>query len=76
MNVPGKWADEAELQQTIADMRIEAEIDSEEETEHQQGEQPTEPEVIVNHGYVEQDGIRSIKFKVKWKGFDKTKDQT
>ena len=30
----------------------------------------------MNHGYVEQGGIKKIKFKVKWEGYDEIKDLT
>ena len=74
-----QWANQDELEAIIEELRIsidQTEEEVEEGAPSEWTEKNTEPEVIVNHGYTEEKGIRKIKFRVQWKGFEDPTDQT
>ena len=72
-------ASKDELQTIIDEFWIS--IEQSQQTEGQEEgasaeDKDAEPELIVNHGYKEENGIRKIKFRVKWKDFEDPSDQT
>ena len=70
------WADQEELQEAIEELRTHvAEDESESESEDTDASSYV-PELVLNHGYVQQGDLRVVKFKVKWEGFSRIKDQT
>ena len=70
-----QWANKDELQSIIDELRISMEPADEEE-EEKADDKDAEPEMIVNHGHEVEKGIRKIKFRVKWKGYEDPADQT
>ena len=71
-----QWASKDELQDIIDELRISIEQTEGQEEGASAEDKDAEPELIVNHGYKEENGIRKIKFRVKWKTFDDPSDQT
>ena len=59
-----QWANQDELQTVIDELRIFVELIEDGEEETTVADKDTEPELIVNHGYKEESGIRKIKFRV------------
>ena len=69
-------ASKDELQDIIDELRISTEQTEGQEEGASAEDKDAEPELIVNHGYKEENGIRKIKFRVEWKTFDDPSDQT
>jgi len=70
------WADKEELEGAIHELKVQVSFDESSDDSEDSDSDTPDPEMIVNHGFVEKNGVRSIKFKMKWQGFDMVKDQT
>ena len=71
-----QWASKDDLQTIIDELRISSEHTESEEEETTVDDKDAEPELIVNHGYTEEDGTRKIQLRMKWKGAEDPSDQT
>ena len=71
-----QWASKDELQTIVDELWISVEHTKSDEGETTVGDKDAEPELIVNHGYTEEDDVRAIQFRLEWKGSEDPSDQT